>query len=155
MIRIPTTFPGLIDSSELVFADSHGKVTSFSVEKGIPTGNFPGPTGSVLALDVHKDLGNRNVLACVGLDRFLRLYDLVTRAAIGKVYCKTKMTSVLVIEGSIPQPSSSPLSGKRRKPSEVFKNTPEDEESDSEVWAILPEISNATTSRAKRRRVHV
>jgi len=141
--------------SELIFADSHGKVTSFSVEKGVANGNFAGPTGSVLALDVHKDPGERSVLACVGLDRFLRLYDLGTRAAIGQVYCKTKMTSVLVIEGSMAAPNPSSPSAKRKKLSEVYKHRAEDDESDSEVWAMLPEVSNVGSSGVKRRRVRV
>ena len=129
-------------------------MTSFSVDKGVANGNFSGPTGSVLALDVHRGPRGSGVLACVGLDRFLRLYDLVSRAAIGNIYCKTKMTSVLVIEGltAAPGPSSPP--GKRKKVSGVYKHVPEEEDSDS-VWSMLPELTNVDNSRAKRRRVRI
>lgn len=141
-------------SSEVIFADSHGKVTSFSLDKCIPNGNFAGPTGSVLSLDVHRPIGGNGILACVGLDRFLRLFDISTRASIGKIYCKTKMTSVLIIEGTLgtPGPSASPT--KRKKVKEGSTRRADDDESDS-VWAKLPEIANVESSSVKRRRVHV
>src|SRR5271154_6902664 len=98
-------------SREVIFADSHGKVTSFSLEKSVSNGNYNGPTGSVLSLDVYKPVNVSGILACVGLDRFLRLFDISTRASVGKIYCKSKMTSVLILDGSLPVPSSSTATG--------------------------------------------
>lgn len=138
----------------MIFADSHGKVTSFSLDKYVPNGNFTGPTGSVLSLDVHKSAGENGILACVGLDRFLRLFDMSTRTSIGKIYCKTKMTSVLIVEGSLGSPSPSVSPVKRKKPNNVSTRKAEEDESDS-VWAKLPEVSTVGNSSVKRRRVHV
>ena len=136
-------------SSEVIFADSHGKVTSFSLEKRVPNGNFVGPTGSVLSLDVSKS-GGKGRLACVGLDRFLRVFDISTRESICKVYCKTKMTSVLVIEAS---QDVGGLSVKRKIDESVLSKT-ENDTSDS-IWAKLPEVSSMSGANMKRRRIRV
>ena len=122
------------------------------MDKGAPNGNFAGPTGSVLGLDVQRSSRGNGVLACVGLDRFLRLYDLVTRVAIGKVYCKTKMTSVLVIEGLLESSGPTSPPGKRKKLSEAHQHVADEDDSDS-VWALLPELSNVNLPAVKRRRV--
>lgn len=144
------SLPGLLAyCSEVIFADSHGKVTSFSLEKRAVNGNFVGPTGSVLSLDVSKS-GGKGYLACVGLDRFLRVFDISTRESIGKVYCKTKMTSVLVIEGV---QGVGELSGKR-KIEDTLINKAGTDASDS-VWAKLPEVGSVSGAHIKRRRFRV
>jgi len=140
--------------SEVIFADSHGKVTSFSLDKCVSNGNFAGPTGSVLSLDVHRPAGEAGILACVGLDRFLRLFDMSTRASIGKIYCKTKMTSVLIVDGLLGSPAPPVSPPKRKKAKDGSTHKAEDDESDS-VWAKLPEIASVGGSNVKRRRVHV
>jgi hypothetical protein len=137
----------------VIFADSHGKVTSFSLDKRAPNGNFVGPTGSVLSLDVHKSQEGNSVLACVGLDRFLRVFDISTRTSVGNIYCETKMTSVLVIDGSLASPSRTLPSAKRRKLQESSIQK-EDNEGDS-LWAKLPEISSSEATGIKRRRLRV
>jgi hypothetical protein len=133
----------------VIFADSHGKVTSFSLEKCTPNGNFVGSTGSVLSLDVSKSAG-KGYLACVGLDRFLRVFDIATRESVCKVYCKTKMTSVLVI--TAPQGVAS-LSAKRKIDDTVLNKT-ENDASDS-IWAKLPEVGSVGSANMKRRRLRV
>jgi len=145
--------PSPLNCSEVIFADSHGRVTSYSLATWTSTGDFVGPTGSVLSLDVHKATGENDVLACVGLDRFLRIYDITTRKIIGNVYCKTKMTSVLIVDGSFPSPKQTIPSAKRRKIAES-SHRDDDNESDS-VWAKLPELETIGGSNIKRRRIRV
>lgn len=99
-------------------------------------------------------MGENGILACVGLDRFLRLFDISARTSIGKIYCKTKMTSVLIIEGSLGTPGPSTLTTKRKKVKAGSALRADDDESDS-VWAKLPEIVSIESSSVKRRRVHV
>ena len=100
---------------------------------------------------MHRTAAGNGVLACVGLDRFLRLFDLRTRASIGNVYCKTKMTSVLIVEGSL---QSRLGSAKRRKSVDFEAQTAEDNEDESDsLWAMLPEISTNGNSNTKRRRL--
>jgi len=156
-------FMPVSDHSELIFADSHGKVTSYSLDQGKPNGNFAGPSGSVLSLDVKKTSGEHAVLACVGLDRFLRVFDISSRENVMQIYCKTKMTSVLIIDGSIP---ASSVSTKRRNISDAAVAVGQEEESDAvvavaeeeesdAVWAMLPEVADTGGVNPKRRRIRL
>ena len=137
-----------------MFADSHGKVTSFSLDKYVPTGNFSGPTGSILSIDVLKSYGKNGMLACVGLDRFLRLYDLSSRACLGNVYCKTKMTSVLIIDGTFTTEAPEKVSSIKRKASvESFTVKSGDHEHDK-LWSQIFKVENSGDSGGKRRRLN-
>jgi hypothetical protein len=111
-----------------------------------------GPKGNVLSLDVNKSAGETGVLACVGLDRFLRLFDITTRRSVGTVNCKTKMTSVLIIEGSLNLPRANAQSAKRKKSKEASSLKGGDDESES-VWGKLPEVGGVGNAIGKRRRV--
>jgi hypothetical protein len=137
------------DSSELIFSDSHGKVTSYSLEKGSVNGNFVGPSGSVLSLDIQRTASGNGTLACVGLDRYLRLFDLRSRSNLGNIYCKTKMTAVLIVEGLL---LDRKISYKRRKFADKKLNASDDdgEESDS-VWSALPKVSSGDPKRKRKR----
>lgn len=135
-------------SREVILADSHGKVISFSLAKGVANGDFTGPTGSILSLDVHRPFGANGILACVGLDRILWILDLKTRSMLGKVDCKTKMTSVLIIDGSL-EPSNSGTVAKRKRQSTSVSPAASDDE-DGRLWATIPEISDEGGGKRRR-----
>jgi hypothetical protein len=147
--------------SEVVVADTHGNVTSFSLAKKCANGIFGDrsgksrPTGSILALDVYNRTSAGGLLACVGLDRFLSLYDLSTRASIGRVYCETKMTSVIFIDGVLEDasPERPPSMSKHKKGNENLLRRGETGGDDS-LWPKLPDISSVERSDVKRRRLH-
>ena len=147
--------------SEVIVADSHGNVISFSLSKKCVNGNFGDrsgkarPTGGILALDVYNRTSPGGILACVGLDRFLSLYDLSTRSSIARVYCETKMTSVIFIDGTLDGTISGAthFASKRKKGSENMVRRVEKAGDDS-LWPKLPEVSSVENSDVKRRRVH-
>jgi hypothetical protein len=136
-------------------------VTSFSLAKKCVSGIFGDrsgksrPTGSILALDVYNRKSAGGLLACVGLDRFLSLYDLSTRANIGRVYCETKMTSVIFIDGVLEDASSEPAhsTSKRKKGGDNLLRRGEKGGDDS-LWPKLPDVNSVEHSDVKRRRVH-
>jgi hypothetical protein len=115
-------------------------------------GNFAGPTGSILSMDTQKSYGKTGMLACVGLDRFLRLYDMSSRASFGKVYCKTKMTSVLIIDESDSVTAPGPESSKRKVGQEDASNSTGEEEGNT-LWSRLPKADNPGDASVKRRRL--
>jgi hypothetical protein len=78
------------------------------------------------------------------------VFDIATRESVCKVYCKTKMTSVLVI--TAPQGVAS-LSAKRKIDDTVLNKT-ENDASDS-IWAKLPEVGGVSSANMKRRRLRV
>ena len=65
-------------------------------------GRFVGPAGSVRQLVAFSSLSNSNNtsnrLACVGLDRTLRVYDTTTRRSLRTVYLKQRLNCLLVAE---------------------------------------------------------
>jgi hypothetical protein len=105
----------------------------------------------VLSLDVMKPHGTTGIVACVGLDRFLRLYDMSTRASLGNMYCKTKMTSVLIVDGSSDAVSQEPCGPTKRKASQDSDSSDENEETD-QIWSRLPKVDDVGDVSTKRRR---
>jgi len=63
-------------------------------------GRFVGPAGSVRQLVAFSSSNNNtsNRLACVGLDRTLRVYDTTTRRSLQTVYLKQRLNCLLVSE---------------------------------------------------------
>ena len=147
--------------SEVIVSDSHGNVLSFSLSKKCVNGNFGDrsgktrPTGGILALDVYDRTSPSGILACVGLDRFLSLYDISTRSSIARVYCETKMTSVIFIDGTLDGTISGPAHppSKRQKGGENMVRRVEKAGDDS-LWPKLPEVGSVENFDVKRRRVH-
>ena len=54
-------------------------------------GVLKGPGGAVRSLALHPE---EDVIASVGLDRYLRVHDCSTRKQLGRVYLKQQMTGV-------------------------------------------------------------
>lgn len=77
---------------QVVVADIHGDVTLVDVlNTGRMVARFKGSKGSVRALDINEDT---RTLACGGMDRVVRLYDLDSRQVVGRCYAKQKITAV-------------------------------------------------------------
>lgn len=66
--------------------NNHGRSLSASV------GRFTGPAGSVRQIVKHESLP---IIACVGMDRMLRTYDISKRKQLDCVYLKQRLTSLL------------------------------------------------------------
>jgi len=116
----------------------------------VANGDFAGPTGSILSLDTFVYPSGKGILACVGLDRFLRLYDMKSRKILRKVYCKTKMTSVLILRANRDNAVSSAQPKRKHSQQEV-----EDADNDSDaLWAMLPDV-DTLESTSKRRRLSI
>ena len=147
---IPLCNLRLMSSSEVIFADSHARVTSFSLCKQMTNGNFAGPTGSVLSLDAFRHSSGRGLLACVGLDSYLRLYDMKNRKSVGKIYCESKLGSVLIVEA----PSLSKDLSPKAKRKAIQTATQKDEDASDAVWARMPKV-DSHGSRPKRRRLSI
>lgn len=87
-----------IDEHTMAVADAAGYLHSFDIrtlgkKKGASAwGRFVGPCGSIRQLKKHP---TSNVLACVGLDRMLRLFDCISRKQLDCIYLKQRQNCVL------------------------------------------------------------
>ena len=88
-----------INEHTLAVGDAAGYLHSFDIrtlgrtKKGASAwGRFVGPCGSIRQLKKHP---TSNILACVGLDRMLRLFDSVSRKQLDCVYLKQRQNCVL------------------------------------------------------------
>ncbi|KAN0038197.1 hypothetical protein ACTA71_000369 [Dictyostelium dimigraforme] len=73
-------------------SDSIGKVFSYDIRTGRQVGSFKDSTGSVKDIAIHPTLP---LLATVGLDRFLRVYNLDNRKMLHKIFLKQRLSTVL------------------------------------------------------------
>lgn len=114
---------GNLKSNSVIFADNHSNISQFSLETHQLSGKYHGSTGAVQALHATDTL-----LAAVGLDRYLRVFNLVTREQVGKVFIGTHLTDVWILDGKDELE-------KRKK-----QNNEDDE--DDEMWQELNKKSN-------------
>jgi ribosome biogenesis protein NSA1 len=108
-----------VDENTLFFSDNVGNVKQFDLKQGRVTWALKGIAGAVTDMKVHE-----NRLYTVGLDRFLRIFDLEARKLIQKVYLKQQLSGVLVTENVINDDNS-------------------DEEDLDDVWDKLPVITES------------
>lgn len=89
-----------MNQNQVVVGDSAGYMHMMDFRKiKDPVGRYVGPSGSVKQILKHPTLP---VLACVGLDRMLRTYDINTRKPIDKIYLKQRLNSFLFcMDGAI------------------------------------------------------
>ncbi len=81
------------DDNVVIVGNTAGYMASIDLRKACATGNFKGISGSIRSVQCHK---SQDFVACCGLDRFLRLYDIKTRNLIRKAYLKTRLNCVLL-----------------------------------------------------------
>lgn len=75
-----------------IVGDNCGHLVKVCYTDKKPIGTFQGSAGSIVQLAMH-----RNRLFCVGMDRFLRVFDIQSREEIEKVYLKQRMTGIALM----------------------------------------------------------
>lgn len=95
-------------------------------------GKLAGSTGAVQALNSFEGL-----MATGGLDRYLRVFDLATRAVEAKVYVGTHITAVLVLDGFTEEENGA-------------KRARDEEAEDDQLWDQLDEVAAKQEGRKKK-----
>ena len=98
-----------VDSNRIVVGDAAGNIHSVDLRKlnrdkatrcmGAIEGRFYGPAGSVKQIVKHETLP---IIACVGLDRMMRTFNLNTRKQLGCFYLKQRLNSLLICDDNKP-----------------------------------------------------
>ena len=90
-----------LDSNRIVVGDSAGYVHTLDLRKitnqhgrslSASVGRFNGPAGSIRQIVKHETLP---IIACVGLDRMMRTYDIKSRNQLDCVYLKQRLNCML------------------------------------------------------------
>lgn len=81
------------DENVVIAGNTAGYMGSIDLRTRQQVGSFKGIAGSIRSLQCHK---SQSFVACCGLDRFLRIYDIETKESIKKVYLKTRLTCHLM-----------------------------------------------------------
>ena len=133
---------------------------------------YRGCVGGIRAIDC---LPNKTYFACVGLDRFLRVYNIGSQSPIQKMYLKSQLNCILLTKDF--DPCESTLEEKLKKKKALAKKDHSDpivqkstcdvtNDEGEEFWTKLKVIKSsskskgpkndahklATTSKAKKRR---
>lgn len=124
---------GLGDAAGTVVA-SDAKTSTFVVTmKDLKMqGKLAGSTGAVQALNAFEGL-----MATGGLDRYVRVFDLATRAVEAKVYVGTQITAVLVLDGFTEEENGA-------------KRGRDEEAEDDQLWEQLDEVAAKQEGRKKK-----
>mmetsp|Transcript_11687 Transcript_11687/g.17552 ORF Transcript_11687/g.17552 Transcript_11687/m.17552 type:complete len:432 (+) Transcript_11687:1714-3009(+) len=153
-------------NTHLVFTgDTMGNIRCLDTRKfDRMFGRYKGPAGSVRSIQCHP---TEPLLACVGLDRYLRVFDIQSRQHVHKFYLKQQLHSLLfstVVDddtkdndgGKDNVDGKNNVDGKdivdsgassSKDATEI--NTDDDDDDDDELWKLL---SNNQTKKSKRKR---
>ena len=81
------------NGNEVIMADVAGTMFAIDLRTMKNCGNFRGNSGSVRSIEHHSSLP---LVASVGLDRHLRVYNSSTKRGMASVYLKQRMNKVLL-----------------------------------------------------------
>lgn len=124
-LTVPDTPPELsttLSPHSWIYTDSNGRFALYSSTTRREVGIYKGSTGAVNATATFS----KDVVAGVGFDRYLRVYEGAGREVVVKAYIKSKGTAVVVLDGE-------------DEVVEVEKSREEEEE--EEVWEEMEEVA--------------
>lgn len=80
------------DENYLIAGDTVGRVSRIDLRTLRLNGVYKGNTGSIRDIAIHPSM---NVVATVGLDRIMRVFDIETRQQLHRVYLRQRLNCVL------------------------------------------------------------
>jgi len=123
-LTAPNTSPELSTTSSphnWIYTDSNGRFALYSSTTRREVGIYKGSTGAVNSTATFS----KDVVAGVGFDRYLRVYEGAEREVVVKAYVKSKGTAVVVLDGE----------------DEVVQvEKSQEEEEEGEVWEEMEEV---------------
>ena len=116
---------------------------------------YKGCVGSVRNIDAMED---KPYFATVGLDRFLRIYDIKSRRPLQKVYLKSRLNSVLLRPDFDPfqtekerQEEAERLAREAEMDSDIEEIADVEEERDS-LWKNMEEVGEGAAATAEKKK---
>eukprot|EP00794_Sanderia_malayensis_P006108 gene6108-6812_t len=137
------------DENTIVVGNTAGYMASFDLRTLSQIGSFKGIAGSIRSIECHT---KQDFVACCGLDRFLRLYNVSTRELIRKVYLKSQLNCILLSKFCYEEKPSPDLNSEKADNSESVKKMDDlledvDEES---IWEKMEKTTDESSKRIKK-----
>ncbi|CAL8334482.1 unnamed protein product [Boreogadus saida] len=158
----PLTCLSLVAGGQsVVVGNTHGSLAVLDLRKGLVRGCLKGLQGGVRGLQCHPTLP---LVASCGLDRFLRIHSLETRALEHKVYLKSRLNCLLLSSGALGEEVGGDVDVEevKEEEDEVWQSmekveekskrkAPEEEEEVEEEEAVEVEVTQVTNSKKKKK----
>lgn len=153
--QVLTTISSTPDENSILVGTSSGHIAQFDLRmthKGMKN-KFRGCTGGIRSIDCHPV---HKTFAAVGLDRFLRIYDINQAKPIQKMYLKSKLNHVLLAKDFDPATAIAKIekpdkSKSKKKPAAIDPDIIEvDQKGGEEFWKKLPIVRSSSTKKGKR-----
>jgi len=142
------------DGTHVVVGDVFGTVFSIDLRTRKRIGNYRGVTGAVRTVVCHKTLP---LVACCGLDRHLRVYNIKSRKCLFKTYMKQRLNCLLLTstdETPEADDTAGAVAGAGGEGDEDGEDSEGDEDEedadDDDVWGEL-EVEKETSKSKKRK----
>ncbi|CAI9724885.1 repeat-containing 74-like [Octopus vulgaris] len=126
--------------NQIIVGSSKGDMVSMDIRKGKITGKFKGFSGGIRGIQCHPTLP---YVATCGLDRYLRVYNLVSREMIYSFYLKSRLNCLLFAK-KWPSAGESASSCPNNENSTVDQN--EDENAPDDLWDKMPVLQTESTT---------
>eukprot|EP00112_Aurelia_sp_Birch-Aquarium-sp1_P024875 Seg803.11 transcript_id=Seg803.11/GoldUCD/mRNA.D3Y31 product="WD repeat-containing protein 74" protein_id=Seg803.11/GoldUCD/D3Y31 len=146
-----TTMSLAPNGNTIIVGNTVGSMASIDLRTNQKIGGFKGIAGSIRSIQCHQ---TQDIVAAVGLDRFLRIFDVNTRALKSKIYLKSRLNCVLLSDknytGGIFGDTEEEFLAKKAKVTK--SDTAADDENDSDlIWGQMEVLDDLKQKRSKKR----
>ena len=134
---------------EIIVGSSTGFIAQYDLRmthKGLRR-KYRGCTGGIRSIDSHK---SHNYFAAVGLDRFLRVFDINQPKPVQKIYLKSRLNHVLLSKKFEPTALPQPCTKTKTQKKKISVENSMKEDGD-EFWAKLPVIRSSDGKKKAKR----
>ena len=148
--EILTAVTSTSNANEIIVGSSTGFIAQYDLRmshKGLKR-KYRGCTGGIRSLDCHKTHG---YFTAVGLDRFLRVFDINQPKPVHKMYLKSRLNHVLLSKEFSPDSIPKPEEKKKKLVKKTVKEEePKKMEDGEEFWKKIPVIRSTDTKKSKK-----
>jgi ribosome biogenesis protein NSA1 len=138
-----------LPNNSLLVADTVGRLLRMDLSTGKCIASYRGSGGSLRALAAHP---TEPVIAAAGLDRTVRVYDMLTRKTISRTYVKQRVTSLVFSDVAAPVQVDPKSKNRRDRWSRdgAGGGGGDDDDDDDDVWGELDGRAKKKAKRVRR-----
>ena len=136
---------------DVIVGNTIGNMASIDLRKKQKSGNFKGIKGSISSIKCHH---SQEFVVCVGLDRWLRIYDIKTRSLLQNLYLKSRLGCVLLSEN----PYGNEIFGRdfSCESSAIKSSKPVQagsDEADDSIWNEMEPVTDGILAKSRKKKI--